>query len=108
MGSDFPVKGGLILTQCPELRAELSAGAFWLTWPKVRGCDTKAARNSPLGISFSSSFISQPKVKILAENFVLYLCSLSLLPSFFFPPLTTATKSSSHQEKNGEVLVREK
>lgn len=86
MGSDFPIKGGLILTQCPELRAELSAGAFWLTWPKVRGCDTKAARNSPLGISFSSSFISQPKVKILAENFVLYLCSLSPLPSFFFPP----------------------
>lgn len=63
----------------------MSAGAFWLTWPKVRGCDIKAARNSPSGTSFSSFFISHPKGKILAENCVLFFCSLSPF-SFIFSP----------------------
>jgi len=73
----------------------VSAEAFWLKWPKVRGCDTKVARNSPSGASFSSFFTSHPKQKILAENFVLHLCS----PLSHFFCLITGTKSAFHQEK---------
>ena len=98
-------KGGLIQTQCPDHSAAgVSVGAFWLKWPKVRGCDVKAARNSPLGTSFSS-FISHPKLKIMAENFVLHLYSLFPLSSFF----CLITGSSFHQERsNGKTMAREK